>query len=201
MLTSKFSNIISKSPADFGHINLMEMDLHTKGPPVSSKLYSIPLKYQSFIDEEIWLLEDAVCISKSLNIWASPISIIKKKSDTSQPHKIQLCMCIDYRKVNQCLVTACNSNNGKVVFTSPFQKFRNYSVVSINVSISDLLICILVITILASQKKIAFVTAVAKYQWNVVPFGLATAVSTFQYLMSKVLTGLSHLLSHIWMTY
>ena len=31
-----------------------------------------------------------------------------------------------------------------------------------------------------------------KYQWNVVPFALATGVSTFQYLMSKVLTGLSH---------
>ena len=36
-----------------------------------------------------------------------------------------------------------------------------------------------------------FVTADGKYQWNVVPFGLATAVSTFQYLMSKVLTSLS----------
>ena len=32
----------------------------------------------------------------------------------------------------------------------------------------------------------------SKYQWNVVPFSLATAVSTFQYLMSKVLTGLNH---------
>ena len=31
-----------------------------------------------------------------------------------------------------------------------------------------------------------------KYQWNVVPFCLTTAVSTFQYLMSKVLTGLNH---------
>ena len=30
-----------------------------------------------------------------------------------------------------------------------------------------------------------------KYQWNIVPFGLATAISTFQYLMSKVLTGLN----------
>ena len=37
----------------------------------------------------------------------------------------------------------------------------------------------------------AFVTADGKYQWNIVPFGLATAVCTFQYLMSKVLTGLS----------
>ena len=38
----------------------------------------------------------------------------------------------------------------------------------------------------------AFITADGKYQWNVVPFGLATTVSTFQYLMSTVLTGLNN---------
>ena len=31
-----------------------------------------------------------------------------------------------------------------------------------------------------------------KYQWNVVPLGLATSVSTFQHLMSTVLTGLNN---------
>ena len=127
MLTSKFSNIISKSLADFGHTSLMEMDLPTTGPPVSSKLYTIPLNYQLFVNEEIRLLDDARCISKSLSNWASPICIVKKKLDPSQPHKIQLCMCIGYRRVNQSLVTACNSNNGKLVSTSPFPKFRNYS--------------------------------------------------------------------------
>ena len=35
-------------------------------------------------------------------------------------------------------------------------------------------------------------TADGKYQWNVVPLGVATAVSTFQYLMSIVLTGLNN---------
>ena len=35
-------------------------------------------------------------------------------------------------------------------------------------------------------------TADGKYQWNVVPFGLATAVSTFHYLMSTVLTSLNN---------
>ena len=129
MLTSKFSNIISKSLADFRHTNLVEMDLPTTGPPVSSKLYTIPLKYQSFVDEEIRLLEDAGCISKFLSDWASPICIVKKKPDPSQPHKIQLHMCINYRKVNQSLVTACNSNHGKLVSTSPSPKLRNYSVI------------------------------------------------------------------------
>ena len=43
-----------------------------------------------------------------------------------------------------------------------------------------------------AKKKTAFVMADGKYQWSTVPFGIATAVSTFQYLMSKVLMGLSH---------
>ena len=43
-----------------------------------------------------------------------------------------------------------------------------------------------------AKKKTAFVTADSKYQWNLVQFGLATAISTFQYLMSKVLTGLNN---------
>ena len=45
MLTSKFTGIISKSPADFERINLIEMDLPTTGPPVSTKPYTICLKY------------------------------------------------------------------------------------------------------------------------------------------------------------
>ena len=45
MLTSKFSNIISKSLVDVGHTNLVQMDLLTTGSQVSSKPYTIPLKY------------------------------------------------------------------------------------------------------------------------------------------------------------
>ena len=80
MLNSKFTGIISKSPADFGRTNLIEMDLPTTGPPVSTKPYTIPLKYKPFIDKEIKLLEDVGCISKSLSDWASSICIVKKKS-------------------------------------------------------------------------------------------------------------------------
>ena len=39
--------------------------------------------------------------------------------------------------------------------------------------------------------KTAFIIPDGDYQWNVVPFGLAMAVNTFQYLMSQVLTGLN----------
>ena len=95
MLNTKFTCIVSKSSTDFGRTNLVEMDLATAGLPVTSKLYTIPLKYKSFIDNKIKLLEDAGCISKSLSNWASPICIVKKKPDTSQPNKQHLRMCID----------------------------------------------------------------------------------------------------------
>ena len=43
-----------------------------------------------------------------------------------------------------------------------------------------------------AKKKTAIITADGKYQWNVVPFGLATTVRTFQYLMLTLLTGLNN---------
>ena len=86
MLNNESSCIISKSSTDFGRTNLVEMDLPTTGPTVAMKPYTIPLKYKSFIDEEIKLLKDTGHISKSLSNWASPLCIMKKKPNPSQPH-------------------------------------------------------------------------------------------------------------------
>ena len=124
MINNQFACIISNSSADFGRANLVEMHLPTIGLPVSTMPYTIPLKYKSFVDEEIKLLEDAGCISKSISSWASPLCIVKKKIDPSQPKKLQLRMCIDYRKVNQSLITAHNGNNSKAVSTFPLPKIQ-----------------------------------------------------------------------------
>ena len=196
MSNNEFACIVSKSSTDFSRTNLVEMDLPTTGQPIATKPYNIPLKYKSFIDDEIKLLEDAGCISKSLSNWASPICIMKKKPIPSQPHKPQLQMCIDYRKVNQSLVTAHNNNNGKVVSTFPLPKIQELLGRLNNCKyFSSLDLCsgyYHISLAKEAKKKTAFVTADVKYQWNIVLFGLATAVITFQYLMSKVLTGLNN---------
>ena len=67
MINTQFACIVSQSSTDFGRINLVEMDLPTIGLPVTSKPYTIPLKNKLFIDEEIKLLEDTGCISKSIS--------------------------------------------------------------------------------------------------------------------------------------
>ena len=170
------------------------MDLSTTSPPMAIKPYTIPLNYKSFIDEEIKLIEDARCIPKSLSNQASPICIVKEKPDPSQLCKPQLQMCIDYRKVNQSLVTARNNNNDKVVSTFPLPKIQEllgrlknckyFS--SLDLHSGYYHICLTE----EAKRKTAVVTADGKYQWNIVLFGLATTISMFQYLMSKVLTGL-----------
>ena len=107
-------------------------------------------------------------------------------------------MCIDYRKVNQSLIMACNNSNGKVFSTFPLPKIQEF--------LSRLIHCKYfssldlpsgyyhMILMEEAKKKTAFITMDGKYQWNIVPFGLATAVITFQYLMSKVLTGLNYII-------
>ena len=107
----------------------------------------------------------------------------EEKSDPSQPHKHQPQMCIDYRKVNQSLVTAHNNNNGKVVSTFPLPKIQELLSRLNNCKyFSSLDLCSGYYHISLTEeakKKTAFVMADGKYQWNVVPFGLATAVGTF----------------------
>ena len=142
------------------------------------------------------LLEDARGISKPLSDWASPICIMKKKPDPSQPDKPQLHMCIDYRKVNQSLITAHNNSNGKIVSTFPLPKIQEL--------LSHLNKCKYFSSLDLhsgyyhssltedAKKKTAFMTADGKYQCIIVPFSLATTGSTFQYLMSRVLSSLNN---------
>ena len=105
-------------------------------------------------------------------------------------------MCINYRKANQSLVTACINNNGTVVSTFPLPKIKELLGRLNNckyVSALDLCSGYYHISLMEEAKKrTAFVTADGKYQWNVVPFGLATTFSRFQHVMSKVLTGLNN---------
>ena len=120
----------------------------------------------------------------------------QEKSDPSQPNKLQLRMRIDYRKVNQSLITAHNNNNGKVVSTLPLPKIQELLIRLTHCKyFSSLDLCsgyYHISSMEEAKKKTAFVTVDGRYQWNVVPFSLATAVNTFQYLMSKVLTSLNH---------
>ena len=82
MLESRFGSIISRSSTDVGRTKLHTLNIQvTKGSPVFVKQYTIPLKYQNFIDVETKRLEEAGLISRSLSNWSAPCIVVPKKQD------------------------------------------------------------------------------------------------------------------------
>ena len=116
MLESRFGSIISRSSTDVGRTKLHTLDIQvTEGNPVFVKQYTIPLKYQNFIDVETKRLEEAGLISRSLSNWSAPCIVVPKKQDPDNPREVQLRMVIDYRQLNKRIITSrAPDRNGKV---------------------------------------------------------------------------------------
>ena len=123
MLESRFDSIISRSSTDVGRTKLHTLDVQvTEGSLVFMKQYTIPLKYQNFIDNAK-RLEEAGLISRSLSNWSAPCMLVPKKQDPDKPHEAQLRMVIDYRQLNKRIITSRvpdrNGKIGKVILNYP----------------------------------------------------------------------------------
>ena len=102
-----------------------------EGPPITSKLYTVLLKYCKFVDHEIKQLEEVGITSQSMSDWASPILVVPKKQDcmeannskSSNNGKFSLQLCINYRKLNSHIQTShkikANGSLGKVISSYP----------------------------------------------------------------------------------
>ena len=125
--------------------------------------------------------------------WASPIVIVPKKSALGELPKRRL--CIDFRKVNELQqeVLAKGKKRGQILLhplpkiDEMFAKLKGAKVFST----IDLRSGYYHITLgKESRAKTAFVTPIGKYEFLMVPFGLAQAPAYFQLLMNQVLEGL-----------
>ena len=112
----------------------------------------------------------------------SPIQLQDANIPLEIQHKLNTMLNSKFR--------ACDNNNGKVVSTFPLPKIQEL-IGRLNKCkyFSSLDLCSGYFQISLTEeakKKMTFVTADGNYQWNVVPFALATTVCTFQYLKSTV---------------
>ena len=170
------------------------MDIDTgDSPPVSSRPYTLPLKHYEWIQREIEFLECAGVITKRMSKWASPIVIVPKKSAPGEPLKRRL--CVDFRKVNELqqeVITAGKTKGQISIHPLPkidemYAKLKGAKVFSTidfrsgyhHIALGK-----------SSRAKTAFVMPFGKYEFLMVPFGLAQAPAYFQLLMNKVLKGL-----------
>ena len=72
LLDRKYINIISQTTTDIGRTKLIDLDIPAEVPPITSKPYTVALKYHEFMDHEIKQLEEVGIISWSMSDWASP---------------------------------------------------------------------------------------------------------------------------------
>ena len=181
MLDTKFASIISKSSTDVGCTNLHTVDLQVSdGSPIFVKQYTIPLKYQSFIDEETKWLEEAGLISRSLSNWSAPCMVVPKKQDIDRPHEVQLRMVIDYRQLNKRILTSRapdrNGKVGKVISNYPIPNIESLLARSEGCKyflILDLRSGYHHIRLFEKSKPLTVFTKYSgKFQWNVLPFGI-----------------------------
>ena len=82
---------------------LIEIEIDTgDSPPITQKLYTLPLKHAAWVQKELEILEKAGGIVRSVSPWASPIVVVPKRTAAGEPPKRRL--CVDYRAVNSLLL-------------------------------------------------------------------------------------------------
>ena len=196
MLESRFGSIISRSSTDIGRMKLHTLDVQvTEVSPVFVKQYTIPLKYQNFINNETKRLEEAGLISRSLSNWSAPCMVVPKKQDPDNPHEVQLRMVIDYRQLNKRIITSrAPDRNGKIG-----KVISNYPIPTIESLLARLEGCKYFSILdlrsgyhhigLSKQSKplTVFMMHSGEFQWNVLPFGIRIGVQTFSFVINKAI--------------
>ena len=199
-LCEEYREAFSKNNEDIGRTKLEKMDIDTgDSPPVSLRPYTLPLKHYEWVQKEIESLECAGVITKSMSKWASPIVIVPKKSTPGEPLKRRL--CVNFRKVNlQQEVITAGKTKGQI-FIHPLPKIdemyaklkdaKVFSTIDLRSGYHHIALG------KSSRAKTAFVTPFGKYEFLMVPFGLAQAPAYFQLLMNKVLKGLKFAMTYL----
>ena len=200
-LCDEYGEAFSKNNEDIGRTKLVKMDIDTgDSPPVSSRPYTLPLKHYKWVQREIESLECAGVITKSMSKWASPIVVVPKKSAPGEPPKRRL--CVDFRKVNELqqeVITAGKTKGQISIHPLPkidemYAKLKGakvFSTIDLRSGYHHIALG------KSSRAKTTFVTPFGKYEFLMVPFGLAQAPASFQLLMNKVLQGLKFTMTYL----
>ncbi len=177
-LLRDYQDVFSKGEYDLGRTTLVKHRIETKGtPPIRQPLRRSSPEKRLEIERQVTELLDKRLIEPSDSPWSSPVVLVSKKDGSKR-------LCLDYRKLNECTVKdayplpriddSLDALSGAKYF-STLDLASGYWQVELDPE---------------AKAKSAFSTPSGLYQWNVLPFGLCNAPSTFERLMERVLAGL-----------
>ena len=177
-LLSHYSDVFSQGDHDIGRTNRVKHSIHTTCPaPIRQKPRRPPMGQRDEIDKQINDMLARGIIQPSSSPWASPIVLVDKKDGTKR-------FCVDYRLLNQNTVKdsfplprideSIDSLDGAKYFCT-LDLASGYWQVPLDDN---------------AKLKSAFIVPGGLFQFEVMPFGLCNAPSTFERLMEQVLSGL-----------
>ncbi|XP_055932981.1 uncharacterized protein LOC129963003 [Argiope bruennichi] len=173
-ILSKYTDSFSKFP---GKAKVPGHNIKVTDDCVPKRLapYRVPIVLQGEVERQVQELLEAGLIEHSESDWAHPVVCVAKKNGSIR-------LCVDYRQLNKYtiadaypmkLVTELLYEIGKASFISILDLTKGYWQIPMKPE---------------AKHYTAFITHSGLYQWNVMPFGMKNAGSTFQRSMDKILS-------------
>jgi hypothetical protein len=177
-LLYEFRDIFMEPGGPLGKTALVQHTIETgEALPIKQAIRRTPHHQQSIVDAEVEKMQEAGVIRQSDSPWSSPIVLVRKKDGTTR-------FCVDYRRLNQ--VTRGDAyplpridESFDTLAGSTFFSTLDLASGYWQVEMSE-----------RDRPKTAFATRAGLFEFNVMPFGLATAPATFERLMELALRGL-----------
>ena len=177
-LLVKFPDQFAKHEGDLGRTDLARHRIETgNAAPIKQRPRRLPIHQKEVADTEIESMLKRGIITPATGPWAAPVVLVRKKNG-----KVRF--CVDYRRLNAItrkdayplprIDETIDMLSGSRFF-STFDLASGYWQVPMDPD---------------HKEKTAFATPSGLYQFEVMPFGLCNAPSTFERLMDRVLQGL-----------
>jgi hypothetical protein len=185
VLLRKYEDIFAKSEFDLGHTAVVKHAIPVESDtPIRQRPYRTPHRLQQEGERQIKEMLHHNVIRHSVSPWSSPVVMVAKKDGSTR-------FCVDYRKLNQITVKDTYplpriddmlDKLGKSEYFSTLDLASGYW--QIEVKEED-------------REKTAFTTGAGLFEFNVLPFGLTGAPSTFQRTMDFILMDTPHSMVYI----
>ena len=195
-LLNEYEDIMSHKLTDIGVMTLEEVPIETDpdAPLIASKSYTIPLKHQEFVKQELTKLLQAGLITHSISPYASPcLMVLKKSSDPTAELSDQKQLVIDYHALNnqapQVQTTQAKSKGPiALVHTLNIEQMWSKLRTTKFLSPCDIQSGFHHLRLKPEHcYKSAFVVDnYGKFEWLRTPFGLSQAPARFNNLMLKI---------------
>jgi hypothetical protein len=177
-LLAMYSPLFAKHDNDFGRTTLVEHSIDTGDtPPIRQPPRRVPGGQLEEFEAEIQRMLEAGVIEPGQSPWASPVVLVRKKDGSVR-------FCVDYRRLNMATkfdayplprIDETLEALGGTQYFSTLDLISGYWQVGLTEE---------------ARQKTAFTTRNGLFLWNVMPYGLCNAPSTFERLMETVLRGL-----------